>query len=312
MRTIVIGLIFVAVLLAGGTAYLLSNYLKTQEATIAAQAPKEFAESVLVANADLPAGTVINSSNVTWQPWPEDGVTDDFITKKSSDDPVADLEKDKNVVRRGLSKGDPIVKRKLHSPTNSPSFMRGTLKPGMRAVAISTSPISASGGFVLPGDRVDILLQQSLLSGMLQKQLGTDKELPLINTITEVIMEDVLILAINGQVAGFEGGSVPAQIILVEVTPKDAEKLITAQKMGQLSILLRSLESVDKYAQGEGPGYTTDIEVSPTLSNPGAVLAGKSTKKDTTKSVSQQVTAPVTVRAAPTGGQNSGKIKVFE
>ena len=240
MRTIIIGLIFAAVLLVGGTVYLLNNYLSTQEANIAALAPKEFAATILVATVDMPAGTVINASNVSWQAWPEDGVTDEYITEESSKDPVADLEKVKHVVRYAISKGDPIVKRKLHTSANI-NFMPGTIKPGMRAVAINVNQLSASGGFVLPGDRVDVVLVNNLIKQVLIDKSG-GADLPLINTITEVIMENLLVLAVNGQVSEFQGGVSPGGIVLLEVTPKGAEKLITAQRMGTYRCLCAHLK----------------------------------------------------------------------
>ena len=303
MRTIVIGLIIAAVVLVGGTVYLLKNYLSTQEASIAALAPKEYAASILVANADLPIGTVINASNVSWQPWPEDGVTDEFITEQSSKDPVGDLEKTRHVVRYSLSKGDPILKRKLHTPANA-NFLPGTLKPGMRAAAINVTQLSSSGGFVLPGDRVDVVLVNNLIKQVLVEKSG-GSELPMINTMTEIIMEDVLVLAINGNPNEFQAGVTPGGIVLLEVTPKGAEKLITAQRMGPLSLLVRPLEGVESYPNNEGPGYTTDIEVSPTLSKPGAVLAGKRIREEPKKAAAKPATAPANTNS-------SGQIRIYQ
>ncbi len=310
MRAIVIGLIVAAVFLAGGTAYLLSNYLSTQEASIAAQAPKETGIKVMVANIDLPPGTLINASNVSWQGWPEDSLNDDFITEQSSEDPVGDLEKEKNVVRGTFFKGDPIIRRKLYSPKNG-GFMPGAIKPGMRAVIIAVNKQTASGGFILPGDRVDVLLGHTLLKQALTNK-SPDADLPLMNRVTEVIMNDILVIAVNGNVGPAPSGTpAPAVLeVLLEVTPKQAEKIITARKMGDLSILLRPLESVDSYPKGQGPGYTTDIEVSPTLSSLDAVLDGRRTATTTkTKDISTSVVKPVQSQPAR---QPSAKIKVFK
>lgn len=309
MRAIVIGLIFAAIVLAGGTAYLLSSYLSTQEANIAAQAPKVTGIKVMVAGIDLPPGTPLNASNIGWQGWPEDSLNDEFITEQSSEDPIGDLEKEKSVVRNLFVKGDPIIRRKLYSPKNG-GFMPGAIKPGMRAVIIAVNKQTSSGGFILPGDRVDVLLGHTLLKQALLNK-NPDADLPLMNRVTEIIMEDILVIAVNGNVGPAPSGApAPAVLeVLLEVTPKQAEKLITARKMGDLSILLRPLESVDSYPKGDGPGYTTDIEVSPTLSSLDAVLEGKSITT-TTKSKS----APSTVKPTQpqTAGQPSAKIKVFK
>ena len=76
MRFIIIGLVFAAVILAGGTAYLLNTYLSKQEAEIASKAPKAPTSQVLVAKADLPTGTVVNDKNSEWLAWPENALQD--------------------------------------------------------------------------------------------------------------------------------------------------------------------------------------------------------------------------------------------
>ncbi|MCK5444063.1 MAG: Flp pilus assembly protein CpaB [Rhodospirillaceae bacterium] len=305
MRSIVIGLIFVAVLLAGGTAYLLKNYLSEQEATIAAQAPKELSIKVLVAAIDLPPGTVVNNSNVTWMGWPEDGVDDEYIIEDSSEDPIGDLEKDKSVVRRIISKGEPITARRLFKQTEA-GFLPGTLNPGMRAVAVKASAESASGGFILPGDRVDVVLTHPLLRAAIQRQqIDTGTNFPVMNSTTETIIENLLVLAIDQKVSEIEGGAALAGTILLEVTPKQVEILFTAKQMGSVALVLRSLEDLPNRAPGTAAGYTTDVEVSPTLSSFEAIISGQ--KPGAAQAPAKPTSAPAPVRRTT----KSNKITVY-
>ncbi len=303
MRVVIIGLIAAAVALAGGTVFLLRGYLSDQEASIASMAPKELSIMVLVAAVDMPAGTPVNGSNVTWQGWPENGIVDEYIIEVKDKDVVADLEKDVNVVRRAIAKGEPILTTKLFKQ-DTPGFLRGSLKPGMRALAVRSSAESASAGFILPGDKVDIMLTHTLIE-LAMKRRGADLDVktPSLNLTSETIMRDVLVLAIDQKVNEFEGAALVGKTILLEVSPKQAEILTTARAMGVLSMVLRSLDEGDK-GTGQSRTYTTDIEVSPMLSSLESILAGE-------KVIKEEAPAPVkpVVRAAPK--RKSVKINVY-
>ncbi|MCW8915951.1 MAG: Flp pilus assembly protein CpaB [Magnetovibrio sp.] len=263
MRIVVIGLIFAAIIMAGGTAYLLNNYLSSQQAEFAAMVPKEPTTSVLISKADMPAGTVINDGNTEWQPWPEDAVQDFHIVKTRENDPLQNLMKEKNLARRAIAVGDPITKAKLYK-SEDPGFMRGSLRPGMRAVAVKGSADLASGGFILPGDRVDLMLTHNLVRRAITQTGAESDSLMALDYTSETFMKDLRVLAIDQKVDEFEGGAALAKTVLLEVTPKQAEIIITARKMGTINLVLRSAEHDGKT---EPFSFTTDVEVSPLLSN---------------------------------------------
>jgi len=270
MRIVIIGLVFAAVILAGGTAYLLNTYLSSQEAEIASMAPKPPTTEVLVAKTDLPTGTVINDSNTEWLPWPEDAVQESYLVKTRDSNPLTAIIKDKHVTRRAIPKGDPITTAKLYK-ADSPGFMRGSLKPGMRAIAVKASAASASGGFILPGDHVDVMLTHNLLRRAMQRANVTSDELIALEYTSETIMEDLRVLAIDQNVNEFQGGAALGKTVLLEVTPKQAEKLNTAKVMGTLYLVLRSAETGDVE---HVTSFTTDVEVSPLLSNFKSFMSG--------------------------------------
>ena len=136
---------------------------------------------------------------------------------------------------------------------------------------LNESPKTASAGFILPGNRVDILMTHTIkwkkkTKSKKDKAKGRSskggQDLAVNETkMTETILQNVEVLAINQTVELVEGNSIPAQTVTLEVTPKQAEQLITARSMGKLSMVLRSLQTPK---EGDSPlGYTVDMEVSP-------------------------------------------------
>jgi len=134
----------------------------------------------------------------------------------------------------------------------------------MRAIAVKASADSASGGFILPGDHVDIMLTHNLLRRAMERTGSTSDDFIALEYTSETIMEDLRVLAIDQNVSEFQGGAVLGKTVLLEVTPKQAEKLNTAKVMGTLYLVLRSAETGEIAAK---TSFTTDVEVSPLLSS---------------------------------------------
>jgi len=287
MRVVIIGLVFAAIILAGGTAYLLNTYLSSQEAEIASMAPKTPTTQVLVAKADLPNGTVINDSNTEWLPWPEEAVQEAYLVKTRDSNPMGEITKTKHVTRRAISKGDPITMVKLYK-ADDPGFMRGSLRPGMRAIAVKASAASASGGFILPGDHVDIMLTHNLLRRAMERTGSTSDDFIALEYTSETIMEDLRVLAIDQNVSEFQGGAVLGKTVLLEVTPKQAEKINTAKVMGTLYLVLRSAETGEI---ANKTSFTTDVEVSPLLSSFKDFMSGTDPRTSTSSGIGSQLGA---------------------
>lgn len=260
MRVVIIGLVFVAVILAGGTAYLLRDYLSTQQAEIASQKPVAPTVEVMIANADMPVGTVINENNVDWIDWPEGNVPSGFLARVGDNDPLAPIVKEKHLARRGFVKGEPITMERLYK-SDDPGFLRGSLAPGMRAVAVRTSAEVGASGFILPNDRVDVLLTHRMVQEAIKLQGGSSDVLAMQHT-SETIIEDVRVLAVDQKTNEFEGGAAIAKTILLEVSAKQAEVVNAAIAMGTVSLALRSAETGEARM---GPHFTTDVQVSSVL-----------------------------------------------
>ena len=197
-------------------------------ADAAAQAPK--GPKVLVAQRALPVGTIITADSVAFQAWPKEMVQDAYFI-----DGEADMNKLLGtVVRYPITAGQPVTQGGLVAPGDR-GFLAAALGPGMRAVTIPVSAKTGVGGFVFPGDHVDLMLTQTVQGEGGGAALKT----------TETILRNVRVLATDQstETTVEEGKTVVRafRTVTLEVTPKIAEKIEVAQTIGTLSLSLRSL-----------------------------------------------------------------------
>jgi pilus assembly protein CpaB len=193
-------------------------------APVVPQGPK-----VLVAKRALPLGTIITADAVGYQLWPKEMVQDAYFV-----DGEADMSKLLGtVVRNPITAGEPITQGALVAPGDR-GFLAAALGPGMRAITVPVSEKTAVGGFVFPGDHVDLMLTQSV-SG----------EGGALNA-TETILKNLRVLATDQKTETTttdDGKTVVKgfRTVTLEVTPKIAEKIAVAQTIGTLSLSLRSI-----------------------------------------------------------------------
>ena len=198
---------------------------QAQAAPVEPQGPK-----VLVAKRALPLGTIITADAVGYQLWPKEMVQDAYFV-----DGEADMKKLLGtVVRYQITAGQPVTQGALVAPGDS-GFLAAALGPGMRAVTVPVSEKTGVGGFVFPGDHVDMMLTQSIS--------GADG--PPLNA-TETIQRNLRVLATDQKTTTktTEDGKTIVQAfrtVTLEATPKIAEKIAVAQTVGTLSLSLRSL-----------------------------------------------------------------------
>lgn len=212
-------------------AYLASGSSRPQ--VVKVEAPRASGTEVLVAAADVPMGNSLKGGDVRWQAWPADGVPKGAILR--ADTPNAPQDLAGSIARTALLNGEPIRRERLIK-TDGTGFMSAILPSGMRAVAISidTRGASSAGGFVLPNDRVDVI--RTWRDEDASKVQGVDVNL------SETILHNIRVLAIGQNVQEKNGEKVvTGETATLEVTPQQAELLTLAQKIGQLSLVLRSL-----------------------------------------------------------------------
>lgn len=188
---------------------------------------------LLVAGMDLPVGQVLRAGDLKWQPWPVDLAPGGALTRDNA--PNAATELTGSLVRQSFLAGEPMRREKLVKADGS-GFMSAILPSGMRALAISidTRGATSAGGFILPNDRVDVL--RIFRDDEAAKGGGGDSQ------VAETILSNIRVLAIGQNVQEKNGERVvTGETATLELTPSQTETLALAQRVGQLSLALRSL-----------------------------------------------------------------------
>jgi pilus assembly protein CpaB len=182
---------------------------------------------VLVAASSIDLGDSVRAEDLKWQQWPVEGVTPGLITRDA--DPDAPTKLSGAVARAPFIAGEPIKEQKLIKISEG-GVMAAILPSGMRAVSTPIREETAAGGFILPNDRVDVILSHKLKVG--------SKEEP----VSEAVLRNVRVLAIGQEIENKDGEKVATgKTATLELTPQQAEVLTLAQSMGEISLSLRSL-----------------------------------------------------------------------
>jgi pilus assembly protein CpaB len=198
-------------------------------APAAAAAPVEQGPKVLVAKRALPVGTIITADAVGYQLWPRELVQDVYFVDGEAD--VSQLLG--TVVRHPLTAGEPVTQGSFVAPGDR-GFLAAALGPGMRAVTVTVSAGTGVAGFVFPGDRVDLVLTQTVE--------GEGQPL----RASETILRNLRVLATDQSTDTTTTPEGKTQVqafsmVTLEVTPVIAEKIAVAQTIGTLSLSLRSI-----------------------------------------------------------------------
>ncbi len=227
-RIILLGVAIVA----GGLAALMmmqGDTPETKEAkTIIQEEPRV---KVLVARQGIGVGERLNANILEWQDWPSGVVRPEFITSEMA--PNAQDELDGAVARFVFFEGEPIREAKL--ARSDQGYLSAVIEPGMRAVSISIKAKSGAGGFIVPNDRVDVVLTSRTDNG----------------ERSETILQNVKVLVIDSRVdySSSQGNEVRQEemaflnetIAVLELNPIQSETIVNASEIGQLALILRSV-----------------------------------------------------------------------
>lgn len=222
-------------LAAGGVAAMLMGGQKSVPTIIQAPPPPPQIETdeVLVSSKEMPMGTVIAEGDLTWAVWPKSSISEGAIRKSADPNSITDLKG--AVARSSFLQGEPIRREKVVKAANA-GFLSAILSTGQRAVAINIDATGATsaGGFILPNDRVDIVR-------IVRDEQGGD------TYTSETILKNMRVLAIGQNIQEKNGEKVVVgSNATLEVSQAQAEKLILAQRVGQLSLVLRSMFDASK------------------------------------------------------------------
>lgn len=222
-------IVLVVAVLAAGLAALLARSLLgggTEKSKAAIAPPQIASVDVLVASEAIPAGTSLAPTSVRWQEWPKSNLDDTLITREMAPN-LTDAVKG-TVARASLIAGEPITTTKIvHA--DSAGFMAAQLSPGMRAISIAITTESGAGGFILPNDRVDILMTRQVSDSPRTFAAHT-------------ILRDIRVLAIGQTYTESKDQKVIlGRSATLELTPNQSEIVQRAAAGGTLSLILRPL-----------------------------------------------------------------------
>ncbi len=237
MRIIILLLALAA---AGGAAFLVLQLSQPQIMTKTVTQDQLVIEErevsevdVLTVTRDFAVGETIKAEDLQWSPWPKSNVTEGYYIQTTVPASIETLTG--AVVKAALYKGEPLLPQKIVIPGEQ-GLLATMMNPEMRAVSIEISAESASGGFILPNDRVDIILTYD-------QRADPDRGIQE-RTIATTIIKNVRILAIDQNFATNAEGETArlGSTATIEVMPNEVELVAMAMRLGEVSLALRPLD----------------------------------------------------------------------
>ncbi len=223
MRTSSIIVTLVGLAVAGGSAQVAREMLAAQQAQATIADPAAEMVEVVVARGDIRFGQAIEREQLALQKWPKGSVPEGSFL--SVDEVLGTGAAEPRRAKRLISKGELLREDRVSGYGEKVTIVQ-SLNPDTRAMAIKVDAVSGVGGFVTPGDFVDIMLTR-----------GRDSDLR-----TMTILQKVRVIGVD-QVANEEvDKAVVARTVTVEVSPEQGQKLALAQRAGSLSLTLRSFD----------------------------------------------------------------------
>lgn len=229
-QIIVLGIALIA---AVGALFMVRTIASNRPAEKAVTTVAEVGPRVLVAARDVAAGIALQPADLEWRIWAQTSLSPQFIEEKEDARAVETLTG--AVTRQALVAGEPIIAERVVQPGEK-GFMAAMVAPGWRAFSVPISAESAVAGFIMPNDRVDVILTRKV-----QVNGGASEE-----ARSDIILQDIRVLAIEETFRPPTGDEaddpINGETATLELTPRDAETLALADELGDISLALRGVE----------------------------------------------------------------------
>jgi pilus assembly protein CpaB len=248
----------VAVLFGLIAVLLVRSYLNNAVRPVVAQALNGPTVPVVVANRPLARGVALDPAFLKIVNYPQDGAPAQAFHSIAD---AAGAQGQPRLTLRNLTANEPVMATNVSGPGGKLN-LSGTVAPGMRAVGLRSNDVAGVGGFVLPGDRVDILLTRSVGGGEHA------------DTVTQTLAENVRVLGVDQSNNDQSDKPVVAKAITVEVTPAQAQSISLGQSVGTVSLSLRHVADDAPLAQKEKSMSVADLRVGPARPTSGPAEPG--------------------------------------
>ena len=230
--------VLIIALSAGGVAAYLARGTDEKSRPVAEPVVQLQTVEILVAKSDIGLGQSVKPEDLQWQTWPA-SAAGNLVNRASRAEAIKEIAG--SIVRAPFIAGEPIREQKLVR-ANGSGFMAAILPTGMRAISTEISPETGAGGFILPNDRVDVILSK--------REKNPDSKGPDV-VQSEIILSNIRVLAIDQAPKEKEGSnSLVGRTATLESKPDQAETLTRARQTGTLALALRSIADVNATAEG--------------------------------------------------------------
>jgi len=229
--------VLIIALSAGGVAAYLARGTEEQSrpAEPVAQLPTV---EILVAKSDIGLGQPVKPEDLQWQIWPA-SAGNNLVNRASRAEAIKEIAG--SIARAPFIAGEPIREQKLVK-ANGSGFMAAILPTGMRAVSTEISPETGAGGFILPNDRVDVILTKREKNP--ERSAGDGVQ-------SEIILSNIRVLAIDQAPKEKDGiNTLVGRTVTLELKPEHAETLVRSRQIGTLSLALRSITDINAAGGG--------------------------------------------------------------
>jgi pilus assembly protein CpaB len=236
-----IGRIFVLIiaLSAGGVAAYLARGTEEKSRPVAEPVVQLPTVEILVAKSDIGLGQPVKPEDLQWQAWPA-SAAGNLVSRASRAEAIKEIAG--SIARAPFIAGEPIREQKLVK-ANGSGFMAAILPTGYRAISTEISPETGAGGFILPNDRVDVILSK-------REKNPDGKGSDVVQS--EIVLSNIRVLAIDQAPKEKEGSnSLVGRTATLELKPEQAETLTRARQSGTLALALRSITDGNATAEGQ-------------------------------------------------------------
>ena len=231
--------VLIIALSAGGVAAYLARGTDEKSRPVAEPVVQLQTVEILVAKSDIGLGQSVKPEDLQWQTWPA-SAGNNLVNRASRAEAINEIAG--SIARAPFIAGEPIREQRLVK-ANGSGFMAAILPTGMRAISTEISPETGAGGFILPNDRVDVILSKREKN---PDGRGSDV------VQSEIILSNIRVLAIDQAPKEKEGSNtLVGRTATLELKPEQAETLVRARQSGTLALALRSITDANATAEGQ-------------------------------------------------------------
>ena len=219
-------LFIIAIAMGGSAAIFANSWIKSQIVT--ADDVNDDVSTVVVSSLEIPFGQTIQKEHISLVEMPSGMVPPTAFT-----DPA---EVEGKIANSKIFKGEIILNRRLVDAGEG-STLAALITPKMRAVTVRVNDVVGVAGFLLPGNKVDVLSMKKV------NKKG----------VTDTILEDVKVLAVDQTASSEKDKPIVVRAVTLELAPKQIEKLLKATTEGKVQLALRNPNDDSKNIAAEKP-----------------------------------------------------------